>query len=69
MGSDFRLGNRDRCTDLANRNARKPCGALARVRKTRKKNRAVICRAAKALASPNSPVLAAIACSAIAMAR
>ena len=37
MGSDFRLGNRDRRTDLASRNARKPCGALTRVRKTRNK--------------------------------
>jgi hypothetical protein len=35
MGSGARLGDRNRRTDLAGRDARKPCGALERVRKTR----------------------------------
>src|SRR6267154_620822 len=37
MGPDFRLGDRDRHTDLASRYMRKPCGTLVPVGKTSNK--------------------------------
>ena len=70
MGAGVGLGDRDRRTDL-----RPPqCAEATSARwsasaNPEMKNRAVNCRAAKPLASPNSPVFAAIACSAIAIAQ
>jgi hypothetical protein len=69
MGTGAGFGDRDRHTDLAGRTRGSHVARWSSLAKPGRKNRAVICRAAKALASPGSPVFAAIACSAAAMAR